>query len=909
MIKNNIRQVSKMVSIILILTIILGIVPMNSYGQEEFLGLDELRSQYGAISVEAYNLGQGFLVEPTLYKKEDKPVGDITVQVLEEKGVGYTGSTSYFKGFEFNDTTTPNYPEYLSEYEAELEDSGDGDGYLSEFDYSSYAGWCYTIDDWWASWGAADAYPGREITDYNTKEKMTLGDVIRWHFTVYGYGADCGFPGNVMSEYMGGNLFVQEDKTDLIFTLAAINDYYGNLTTDDVYENALSVAADPLASAEDIAAQEKKLTDYIEESFLSDTESEPQVKDVSAILNATMAQLASTVTEPVFGSVAGEWTVLSLARGEYLPLDNTYFTQYYERIEEYVNTTAPTVSLNNGALARNKSTDNSRLILALSSIGKDATKVGDWNLITPFNDFSWIKRQGINGPIFALLALDSNNYQTTDETIRQQSIDFILEKEISGGGWALSGTTADPDITAMALQALAPYKDQSAVAEAADRAFNKLSSIQNEDGGFFSWGTLNPESSAQVIVATTAWGINPDSDSRFVKNDKSVVDAMLTFYLEDSASFEHTHGGGSNPMATDQACYALVSYNRYVNNKTHLYDYSDVSFEKSSEVEVGKPKAYLDVPAHITAQNGNSFNATLSIDQWNNDAGYKLIDFVVNVPKGLTVTEVTSSELLNGGEVNYNLEAETGKLRVVYFDANNHSDLKVNGSSFPAELFTITFKTESIKEGDKLNISVAGMSLKLHSDSTADDSMVIVDIAKASGTVGVVKGIAFSAASLYVGDGIDLIPTSKRAVAVYVAGINEGSKVSYNDNANTYDFKYSSEISEKTGISTYVVLVDSSIDMSQFVKKENYTVSSDKSEEIRFGDSNSDGIINAQDALVIVDSWLRKTEEPSENQILAQNVNSDSRINTFDALGIVESFVNGSDFNIVTKAASFSNND
>ncbi len=710
-----------------------------------------------------------------------------------------------------------------------------------------------------------------------------------------------------MAEYMGGNLFTQEDKSDLIFALAAINDYYGNLDTDDVYETALAVAADPLASANDIAAQEAALADYIEDTFLSAGEQETprEAQDVSAVLNATMAQLAATVTEPAFGTSAGEWTVLSLARGEYFNKDNVYFTDYYNRIVETVNTTAASVNMN-GALHKIKSTENSRVIMALSSIGKDATAVGDWNLIAPFNDFNWIKKQGINGPIFALIALDTNDYETNDTTIRQQCIEFILNAQLQDGGWALSGSTADPDITAMALQALAPYKSQSNVATAAEEAISTLSAIQNSNGGYASWGTVNSESCAQVIVALTTWGINPDTDSRFVKNGKSVVDALLAHYLEDESAFEHVIDSGASGMATDQACYALAAYNRFVKGKTSLYDMSDVSFEEKDEVVLGKPKATLGLPAEITDDIGKTFNATISIDQWDNTAGYKLVDFVMNVPEGLSVTGVTAGNRLGGGSVNYNLD--NGKLRVVYFDANNHNDLTVSGTAFPVQFFTVTFKVESANAGDKLVIKMEGMSIKLTSDPSDENAMVVVDTAKAFEKIDVVKGISYSAVCLYTGDDIDLIPSTKKAVAVSVVGIENATGLTYNDGTNEYEFKYSAEISEKTGVATYVALVDAAIDMAQFVNKANFTFTEDNASEITFGDSNGDGVINAQDALAAVDTWLRKTDAPSDDEILALNVNSDSRINTFDALGIVEAFVDDSEYLIVTKAASLTTN-
>ena len=189
-----------------------------------------------------------------------------------------------------------------------------------------------------------------------------------------------------------------------------------------------------------------------------ETPREPQ--DTSAVLNATMAQLAATVTEPVFGTTAGEWTVLSLARGNYYTKDNAYFTDYYDRIVETVNTTAASVNMG-GALHKNKSTENSRLIVALSALGIDATSVGDWDLVEAYsaNGFSWIKKQGLNGTIWALIALDSNHYATSDTTIRQQCVDSILSLQHDDGGWALQANltyNSDPDVTGMALTALYP---------------------------------------------------------------------------------------------------------------------------------------------------------------------------------------------------------------------------------------------------------------------------------------------------------------------------------------------------------------------------------------------------------------------------------------------------------------------
>ena len=665
---------------------------------------------------------------------------------------------------------------------------------------------------------------------------------------------------------------------------------------------------------------------------------EPQ--SVSTVLNATMAKLASTVTTPVFGTTAGEWTVLSLARGGYYTKDNAYFTDYYNRIVATVNTTAVSVNMS-GALHKSKSTENSRLIVALSALGKDATSVGNWDLVEAYsaNGYDWIKKQGLNGTIWALIALDSNNYETSDETIRQQCVDAILAAQHDDGGWALTANltyASDPDVTGMALTALYPYRNQPAVAAAAEEAFACLSAMQHDNGTFASGGSECSESCAWVIVSTTMWGINPDTDSRFIKNGNSVVDALLAHYLPESATFQHIIGAGSNAMATDQSCYALVAYDRFLNGDAALFDYSDVTFEEPDPIDPADPEdpttpadpenpdsselleinASLGLPDKIENKAGNTFNAVISIDNWDNTGKLKLIDFLMTVPQGLKVTAVTAGDRLFGGEVSYHLD-ENGNLRCVYFDANKNTDLTVSGTQFPAEVFTVTFEIQEELTAENLTISIDGMSVKRTSDSTDEAAMIVVKTEPVadpdnpdtpsgggSGNIGVVVGVSFSAVELYRGDDVDLIPSTKKAVAVAVTGITNGSKLSYNDGTNQIEFFYNAAITEKTGVSSYVALVDSTIEMENFINENNFTIGNANAVSVTFGDSNGDGVVNAQDALAAVDAWLRKGDPLTDTGILTLNVNGDSRLNTFDALGIVEAFVNGSTYGVVTKAAT-----
>ena len=311
-------------------------------------------------------------------------------------------------------------------------------------------------------------------------------------------------------------------------------------------------------------------TKYLYERQIRDVELTvlPEV-DYSGIYKTT-GDFIQGLGTPTVNSTGGEWMVIGLARsGRPVPAG------YYDNVVDYVKAKADA----NERLHRAKVTDNARVILALTAIGKDVTNVGGHNLLKGLDSMDYIQTQGINGPIWALIALDSHNYPTSGDVTREKLIETILGAVLEDGGWTLSGNDADPDMTAMAIQALAPYyKTNETVKAAVDKALEALSALQRSDGGFGSWGTVNSESCAQVIVALTALGIDPTADSRFVKNDLTVLDALASFYVT-GGGFRHTAGGDLDGMATEQGYYALAAYYRFANAQTRLYDMTDVTVQ------------------------------------------------------------------------------------------------------------------------------------------------------------------------------------------------------------------------------------------------------------------------------------------------------------------------------------------
>ena len=284
-------------------------------------------------------------------------------------------------------------------------------------------------------------------------------------------------------------------------------------------------------------------------------------------LSQTAQWLLTQIPEPVNGSVGGEWMILGLARGE-AQVPGGFYDNYFERLAEHT-------AEEGGVLHSRKYTEYSRVILALTAIGRDPRDVGGYDLIQPLADFDQTVFQGINGAIFALLALDSGGYDIpqapadSTQATREGYLSYILDRECTDGGWALSGDEADVDITAMALQALAKYQEQQEVAAAVERGITRLSQMQQEDGGYTAYGSQSSESISQVLVALAELGLDVE-DERFVKNGVTLKDKLLQYRLEDG-SFRHTLEEEADLMATEQAFYALVALARVQAGASSLY--------------------------------------------------------------------------------------------------------------------------------------------------------------------------------------------------------------------------------------------------------------------------------------------------------------------------------------------------
>lgn len=294
------------------------------------------------------------------------------------------------------------------------------------------------------------------------------------------------------------------------------------------------------------------------------------------------AYIQSAVSAPVVSYLFGEWAVLGQARAK-VPLSEAYIAAYYEKVVAYVQKNMGADGVLVDPESRNPTvTDNERIVLALTAIGKDPANVGGENLLKALQNKDIMKvtdtsNTDINGLVMGLLALNSRNY-TSDTSWLVQA---VLAQQNEDGSWSASADTkpvGDVDMTAMALQALAPYyKDggNETVNTAVEKALNWLS-------GKYRSGYDSSESCAQVVIALSALNLDANTDARFTKTVEgktlSVLGNLLQYRVAENGGFKHQFADKAvNEMATEQALCAMAAYARFTEKANALYDMTDAA--------------------------------------------------------------------------------------------------------------------------------------------------------------------------------------------------------------------------------------------------------------------------------------------------------------------------------------------
>ncbi len=214
-------------------------------------------------------------------------------------------------------------------------------------------------------------------------------------------------------------------------------------------------------------------------------------------------------------------------------------------------------------------TDYAGCILGLLARGEDPGKAWAENRNLP-DELAGLQQgdgsfgEYLNETAWAMIALDESGGVYDME----KAVKCILSGQDVNGGFGFWGDL-QPDDTAVALLALSNYRGKylkngvDTVSEAVYSSLDYLAGIQDaSSAGFAGWGTENANSIAAVISGLTAVGEDITA-ARWVKNGKTMVDALLDFRLANGSFYYAITPWSPEPvtddMATRQALKALAA--------------------------------------------------------------------------------------------------------------------------------------------------------------------------------------------------------------------------------------------------------------------------------------------------------------------------------------------------------------
>ena len=286
-----------------------------------------------------------------------------------------------------------------------------------------------------------------------------------------------------------------------------------------------------------------------------------------------------------------------------------------------------------------------------------------------------IGRQGVMSWTFGLHLL--NNGYTSNEYSLSDVKKKLLSLQLTDGGWSITGSNSDVDVTAMVVQSLSPYyKTDSSVKSAVDKALALLSARQKENGDFASYGVNNPESTAQVLTALSSLGIDCETDSRFIKNGNTLFDGISLYRLSDG-TFCHKQGGTSNGNATAQVFYSMVSYLRMKNGKSSLY-----------LLDVRNPSG-LKIPTEQTSKPDNTQNSSSTATDFGNSQS-SAADNQASTSKPALTTQPPQTSSPSGQTDNKSQNGAT--------DASKDNDISDDSAKDTENEQTVTKETSENKD-------------------------------------------------------------------------------------------------------------------------------------------------------------------------------------------------------------------
>lgn len=261
--------------------------------------------------------------------------------------------------------------------------------------------------------------------------------------------------------------------------------------------------------------------------------------------------------------VGDETVVLALLRGAYITNLDEYTKIYLQNLQNH---------LEAGGAASQPKAASARQAIVLAAAGIDIAAEAP-ALLKALEDGAAIAAEGHDALCQSLLLFGHVGVQPPKGLQVEQLLTALAATRNEDGGYGPGGES-NGLATAEALQAFTGYADIADAQEALLNARFWLQLNSNYLGGYDLNGASSPDATAAAMLAAACDGQEPAFISM---NSASMLDALMVFFDSQQGSFSE------NPdtlpvVETNALCLlALAAQQRYVWQKTPVFDFSDAS--------------------------------------------------------------------------------------------------------------------------------------------------------------------------------------------------------------------------------------------------------------------------------------------------------------------------------------------
>lgn len=342
-------------------------------------------------------------------------------------------------------------------------------------------------------------------------------------------------------------------------------------------------------------------------------------------------------------------------------------------------------------------TEFDRTIMMLTARGFDCTKLSQYNNGKPYIDskgneidnlvaalYNYSGEYTINGPIFALLALDMGTYTIPENArwTRENLINVVLDY----GNYDEFGI----DMVGAIMYSLAPYQEDAVygaqIKEKLDLCLEIILRKMNSDFSFGGWGTINSESAAWVMMGLCSMGIDWNADPRFSdgQGHSALQHWMDNFANVSGGYFHHTTSVTNNAMATYQGCYATMWYLTFLEkggqgNPCYFY-YHRFDFTRQMSTDASITSFEIEGKPGVITEGGEGGENTITVTVPNGMPLTNLTPTVTMAEGATLLAPNLPTTFVEGVKQPFTVMAEDGKTTKTYYVTVNYGDVGAAGA-------------------------------------------------------------------------------------------------------------------------------------------------------------------------------------------------------------------------------------